>query len=359
MLWSNATGDLDRSAMSRALKPLVGITMGDPAGIGPEIIVKAWPHPEVHAWCRPLAVGDARIFRRALAVCGLSLELRPIRDPARAKPSPRALYVLDVPSITPVRAVPGRLASACGRAAVRSVLAAIDRALAGDLDAVVTAPLNKEAMRLARYRFDGHTEIFGARTRARRVAMMLVVGPMRVIHVSTHTALRVACRKVSQRRVLETIRLAHAAVRQFGVRAPRVAVAGLNPHAGEGGLFGREEIREIIPAISAARQEGINALGPFPPDTVFYRARRGEFDCVVAMYHDQGHIPMKLLGFDRGVNVTVGLPIVRTSVDHGTAFDIAGQGIADERSLVEAIRVAARLARRRKADRTRGDDGRT
>jgi len=323
--------------------------MGDPAGIGPEIIVKAWTHPEVHDWCRPLAIGDARIFRRALSVCGVSLGLHTVRDPARAAPSPRALAVLDVPTITPAQAVPGRLAAACGRAAVRAVFAAIDRTLAGDLDAVVTAPLNKEAMRLARYRYDGHTEIFGQRTRARHVAMMLVVGRMRVIHVSTHTALRVACRKVSQRRVLETIRLAHAAGRRFGVRAPRVAVAGLNPHAGEGGLFGREEIREIIPAISAARQEGINALGPFPPDTVFSRGFRGEFDCVVAMYHDQGHIPMKLLGFDRGVNVTVGLPIVRTSVDHGTAFDIAGKGIADERSLLEAIRVAARLARRREA----------
>ena len=336
--------------MTSPLKPLVGITMGDPAGIGPEIIVKAWTHPEVHACCRPLALGDARIFRRALAFCRLPLNLRPIHDPAQAHPTPRSMFVLDVPSIAPARAVPGRLAAACGRAAVRTILAAIDRAMAGELDAVVTAPLNKEAMRLARYRYDGHTEIFGRRTRSHPIAMLLVVGRMRVIHVSTHTALRVACRKVNQRRVLQTIRLAQAAVRRFGVRAPRIAVAGLNPHASEGGLFGREEIREIMPAISAARQEGINALGPFPPDTVFYRARRGEFDCVVAMYHDQGHIPMKLLGFDRGVNVTVGLPIVRTSADHGTAFDIAGKGIADERSLIEAIRVAARLARTRRTE---------
>ena len=335
--------------MPSAHKPLVGITMGDPAGIGPEIIAKAWTHPEVHAWCRPVAIGDARILRRAVAACRLKLDLCALADSSHADPAPRCLDVLDVPTIAPAQAVPGRLSRACGRAAVRTVLAAIDHAMAGRLDAVVTAPLNKEAMRLARYRFDGHTEIFGQRTGARQVAMMLVVGRMRVIHVSTHTALRVACRKVSQRRVLGTIRLAHAALRQFGVRAPRVAVAGLNPHAGEHGLFGREEIREIMPAISAARQEGINALGPFPPDTVFYRAHQGEFDCVVAMYHDQGHIPMKLLGFDRGVNVTVGLPIVRTSVDHGTAFDIAGKGIASETSLVEAIRVAARLARHRMA----------
>jgi 4-hydroxythreonine-4-phosphate dehydrogenase len=335
--------------MPAAQKPLVGITMGDPAGIGPEIIAKAWTHPEVHAWCRPLVIGDARIFRRALTACRLRLDLCVLRHPSQADPEPRRLDVLDVPTIAPGQAAPGRLSRACGRAAVRTVLAAIDHAMANRLDAVVTAPLNKEAMRLARYRYDGHTEIFGRRTRAGRVAMLLVVGRMRVIHVSAHTALRVAIRKVSQRRVLGTIRLAHLALRQFGVRAPRVAVAGLNPHAGERGLFGREEIREIIPAISAARQEGINALGPFPPDSLFYRARRGEFDCVVAMYHDQGHIPMKLLGFDRGVNVTVGLPIVRTSVDHGTAFDIAGKGIASERSLVEAIRVAARLARHRRA----------
>ena len=332
-------------SMQRARKPIIGITMGDPAGVGPEIIVKAWAHPEVHAWCRPVAIGDARIFRRALGACRLKLSLCPVADPAEAEPSPRCLEVLDIPAVTPAQAVPGRVAAACGRAAVRCVLAAIEHAMAGRLDAVVTAPLNKEAMRLARYRYDGHTEIFGDRTGAHPIAMMLAVGRMRVVHVSTHTALREACRKVSRRRVLATIRLAHAAVRQFGVRAPRIAVAGLNPHAGERGLFGREEIREIIPAIGAARQEGINALGPFPPDTVFHRAHKGEFDCVVAMYHDQGHIPMKFLGFDKGVNVTVGLPIIRTSVDHGTAFDIAGKGVASETSLLEAIRVAARLAR--------------
>lgn len=358
MVW--APSELDgRSAMSHAAKPLLGITMGDPAGIGPEIVVKAWTHPEVHAWCRPLAVGDARIFRRALSECGLNLEARVVRDPAHADPSPRRLQLLDVPTIAPAKAIPGCPAAACGRAAVRTVLAAIDHAKAGRLDGVVTAPLSKEAMRLARYRFDGQTEIFSQRTRARAVAMMQVVGRMRVVHLTNHLALRLACRKVSQHRVLAVIRLAQAAMREFGVRAPRVAVASLNPHAGESGLFGREEIREIIPAISAARLEGTNALGPFPPDTVFHRCRRGAYDCVVAMYHDQGHIPMKLLGFGRGVNVTVGLPIVRTSVDHGTAFDIAGKGVADERSLVEAIRVAARLARHRKARAGRdGERGR-
>ena len=331
-------------SMQRARKPIIGITMGDPAGVGPEIIVKAWAHPEVHAWCRPVAIGDARIFRRALGACRLKLSLCPVADPAEAEPSPRCLEVLDIPAVTPAQAVPGRVAAACGRAAVRCVLAAIEHAMAGRLDAVVTAPLNKEAMRLARYRYDGHTEIFGDRTGAHPIAMMLAVGRMRVVHVSTHTALREACRKVSRRRVLATIRLAHAAVRQFGVRAPRIAVAGLNPHAGERGLFGREEIREIIPAIGAARQEGINALGPFPPDTVFHRAHKGEFDCVVAMYHDQGHIPMKLVAFAKAVNVTLGLPFVRTSVDHGTAFDIAGKGVADESNMIAAIRMASRLA---------------
>jgi 4-hydroxythreonine-4-phosphate dehydrogenase len=212
---------------------------------------------------------------------------------------------------------------------------------------VVTAPLNKEAMVQAGFKYEGHTELLAARTGAKDYAMLLVVGRMRVIHVSAHISLRSACDRVKKARILTVSRLAHQALCDLGSRKKRIAVAGLNPHAGEGGLFGREEIEEILPAVEAARAEGITVSGPYPPDTLFQRLKLGEFDAVVAMYHDQGHIPLKLIGFDRGVNITVGLPIIRTSVDHGTAFDIAGTGTANPRSMVEAILLAAKLARGR------------
>jgi 4-hydroxythreonine-4-phosphate dehydrogenase len=233
-----------------------------------------------------------------------------------------------------------------GKAAYEYVAKGIELALGGSIDAIVTAPLHKEAMNLGGYHYAGHTEILGALSGTKNYAMMLVGGPLRVIHVSTHVSMREACDRTRKERVLQVIRLADDSCRLLGLSSPRVAVAGLNPHSGEGGLFGREEIDEIIPAIEEAKKAGIDATGPIAPDTVFYRAAvKGHFDIVVCMYHDQGHIPMKVLSFETGVNVTVGLPFIRTSVDHGTAFGKAGKGTADHRSLNEAMMLAARMAK--------------
>jgi 4-hydroxythreonine-4-phosphate dehydrogenase len=319
--------------------------MGDPAGIGPEIILKALAQEAVYRQAIPLVIGDGAILGRAKGYVGMAVPIRRIESPGGVIGRFGAVQVLDLKNVDPDQCPPGVLSAAAGRAAVEYVWKAIDLAQAGELDAVVTAPLNKEAMHLAGYSFAGHTEIFAERTGTRKYALMLVAGRFRVLHVSTHVSLREACDRVKKERVLQVVRLAHDVGGAWDLRRPRIAVAGLNPHAGEQGLFGREEQEEIGPAVQAARTEGIDVSGPFPPDTLFYRASRGEFDFIVAMYHDQGHIPLKLRSFDRGVNVTVGLPIIRTSVDHGTAFDIAGKGTASPRSLLEAIRVAIRMAR--------------
>ncbi|MFQ5881852.1 MAG: 4-hydroxythreonine-4-phosphate dehydrogenase PdxA [Candidatus Methylomirabilales bacterium] len=323
--------------------------MGDPAGIGPEIILKALSREAVYRQAVPVVIGDGAILGRARGYVGTAIGIRRIGSPAEATGRFGQVEVLDLRNIDVETCAPGVLSAEAGRAAVEYVLKAIDLTLAGELDGVVTAPLNKEAMHLAGYRFAGHTEIFAKRTGSQSHAMMLVAGRLRVLHVSTHIPLREACDWVKKERVLQVIRLARQVGGVLGMQRPRIAVAGLNPHAGEHGLFGREELEEIAPAVAAARADGIDAAGPLPADTVFYRASRGEFDFVVAMYHDQGHIPVKLCGFDRGINVTVGLPIIRTSVDHGTAFDIAGKGTADPRSLLEAIRWAIRMAQHRRS----------
>jgi 4-hydroxythreonine-4-phosphate dehydrogenase len=309
--------------------------------------LKALAHPVIYRQAVPVVIGDARILRRARGFVGAEVEIRSIARPAEARGRFGEVEVLDLKNVSPESCPPGILLAEAGRAAVEYVFRGIDLAMAGELDGVVTAPLNKEAMQLAGYRFAGHTEIFAERTRTKEYSMMLTVGRLRVLHLSTHLSLREALSLVKKDRVLRVIRLASQVGGELGFKRPRIAVAGLNPHAGEGGLFGREEIEEITPAVLAARAEGIEAVGPFPPDTLFYRASKGEFDFVVAMYHDQGHIPLKLYGFDRGVNVTVGLPMIRTSVDHGTAFDIAGKGVANPRSMLEAIRLASRMARHR------------
>ena len=330
-----------------AFRPFLGLTIGDPAGIGPEIVAKAVTQEEVRAACRPLVIGESSIMRRAIRLCRLDLSVRSVASTAEVTAEPGLLEVLDLKNIDAASCPSGVLAPQCGRAAVEYLYKAIDLAMAHELDGVVTAPLNKEAMVQAGFKYEGHTELFAGRTGAKDYAMLLVVGRMRVIHVSAHTSLRNACEKVKKTRILTVIRLAHQALCDLGSRKKRIAVAGLNPHAGENGLFGREEIDEIAPAVEAAKAEGIKASGPYPPDTLFHRHKLGEFDAVVAMYHDQGHIPLKLIGFDRGVNVTVGLPIIRTSVDHGTAFDIAGSGTANPRSMVEAILLAAKFAQGR------------
>ena len=329
-------------------RPLLAITLGDPAGIGPEVILKALAHAPIFTTCRPLVIGDRRILERAAGWLGQAPpRFEPVDAPAAGAPvgayAAGTVPLLDLHNADPAAIPPGRVSAAAGRAAVEAVFRACDLALAGAVDAVVTAPLNKEAMHLAGFRYPGHTELLAERTGAQRVSMLLVGPTLRVVHVSTHVALAEAIRRVQRGRVLEVIELAHRSCRALGIASPRIAVAGLNPHASESGLFGDEEAREVVPAIADARSRGLDVSDPLPPDTVFLRAVKGQFDIVVAMYHDQGHIPMKLLAFDSGVNVSMGLPIIRTSVDHGTAFDIAGTGKASEESLLAAIDVAVQM----------------
>jgi 4-hydroxythreonine-4-phosphate dehydrogenase len=318
--------------------------MGDPSGIGPEVILKALADTRIYRVCRPLVVGSVEVFRRVAA--GLRLpsgETHPVASSTDAPTAPGTVAVVEVPTDLSLVTV-GKQSAESGRAAVESVRAAVALALAGDVDAIATAPLNKAAMHEAGFRYPGHTEILAELTGTRDYAMMLVTPSLKVVHVSTHVSLRDAIERVREERILTVIGIAHRTLVRMGIPSPRIAVAGLNPHAGEGGLFGREEIEVIGPTVARAREQGFDASGPYPPDTIFHRASKGEFDIVVAMYHDQGHIPIKVSGFETGVNVTVGLPFPRTSVDHGTAFDIAGKGIASESSMIEAIELAARLA---------------
>jgi len=330
--------------------PLIALTLGDPSGIGPEIILKALNHAEVFQICRPLVIGDGRILQRAGKQLDLvRATLEPVDAPATAAYRPGTIALIDLGNADPAACRTGRVCPDSGRAAVEYVCTACDLAMAGQIDALVTAPLNKEAMNLAGFHYAGHTELLAERTGAQKISMLLTGGNLRVVHVSTHVALEEAVRRVTQARVSEVIDLAQTACLSLGIAHPRIAVAGLNPHASEEGLFGSQEAAEIIPAVQAARARGLQVSGPLPPDTVFLRAVHGEFDIVVAMYHDQGHIPMKLLAFDSGVNVSLGLPVIRTSVDHGTAFDIAGTGRASEASLLAAIDVAVQMVRARQA----------
>jgi len=309
-------------------RPRLIVSAGDPAGVGPEVTVKALARPEVRALAEIAVAGDPDDLRRTAERLGLP-------PPERVEPAG------DAGGVTP-----GELSAAGGAAAVAAIRRAVELIQGGAYDALVTAPINKEAVRLAGFGWPGHTEMLADLAGGAEVRMLLVTERLRVVHVSTHRSLRSAIEMTTRRRVLRTIEMGHAGARRLGFDRPRVAVAGLNPHAGEGGLFGDEEVREIAPAVADARAAGIDATGPWPADTLFWRAGHGDFDVVVAMYHDQGHIPVKLGGFDEGVNVTLGLPFPRASVDHGTAFDIAGRGIARWQSMAAAIRVGARLATR-------------
>ena len=325
------------------MTPLVAVTMGDPAGVGPEIIAKTFADPDFHARNRALVVGDAGMLKRAAQLVGLPLEINEIPEPEDAAFTPGTADVLQVGELPPDLPF-GELDAGAGDAAFRYVEKATGLASAGRVAAIATAPLNKEAMHLAGHGYPGHTEILADLTGTEDYAMMLVTDELKVIHVSTHVSLREAIDRAQPERELAVIRLAHESLKKLGVESPRVAVAGLNPHAGENGLFGEEDLEKIRPAVKAALDEGIDASGPWAPDTVMMRARQGYFDVVVVQYHDQGHIPIKLMGFDTGVNVTVGLPFFRTSVDHGTAFDIAGTGKADHASLEAALDLARSLA---------------
>jgi 4-hydroxythreonine-4-phosphate dehydrogenase len=323
--------------------PLVAVTMGDPAGVGPEIIAKTFADPNFREENRALVVGDAKILERAIRLLELDLHANVISAPDEAGFEEGTVDVVQVGEL-PEDLPFGELDARAGAAAFEYLERAIELASGGRVAAIATAPLNKEAMHLGGYRYPGHTEILAELTGTQDYAMMLVTPELKVIHVSTHVALREAVERATEERELAVIRLAHESLRKLGVEHPKIAVAGLNPHAGEHGLFGNEDADRIEPAVQRAREDGIDASGPHAPDTVMMRARRGEFDIVVVQYHDQGHIPIKLMGFDTGVNVTVGLPFFRTSVDHGTAFDIAGTGEADHRSMRAALDLARELA---------------
>lgn len=325
-------------------RPIVGITMGDAAGIGPEIIMKALSDQAVYERSRPFVIGDAKILERAAAIVGAPLKVRRIQAVAEAEFRYGTVDCLDL-DILPADLPFGQVDARAGDAAYRFLERAIGLANAGAIDAICTAPLNKEALHKGGHIYPGHTEILAALTGSSDFAMMLTSPKLRVIHVTTHVGLIDAIRKINPDRVYRVIRLAHETLQRAGFAAPRIGVCAINPHAGENGLFGYgEEEEKIIPAVQQAQAEGVAVQGPLPADTLFYRAGRGDFDIVVAMYHDQGHGPIKVLGVEDGVNITVGLPIIRTSVDHGTAFDIAGKGLADERSIKVAIQSAVELA---------------
>jgi 4-hydroxythreonine-4-phosphate dehydrogenase len=344
-----------RAGPPAALRPttqLLALTMGDPAGIGPETLALAVAAGATGA---ALVLGDVAVMRRAVAQCGLRLPVVQVDHPTDAALAPPDCLVVWQPpglgnlGVDLATLAMGQVHAAAGRAAALCIEAAAALALRGGVAAIVTAPVHKEALAAAGVRYPGHTEMLQAAAGGVPVRMMLANDELRVVLVTIHVSLRRAIEALDFDTVLQTLRIAHRAAAAWGQTAPRIGVAGLNPHAGEGGLFGDEEIRFIAPAVSAARAEGIDARGPFAPDTVFMRARNtaahpGEFDCVVAMTHDHGLIPVKYLGVEQGVNVTLGLPFVRTSPDHGTAFDIAGTGRADASSLIAAVRMARRLA---------------
>jgi 4-hydroxythreonine-4-phosphate dehydrogenase len=328
-------------------RPRIAITMGDAAGIGPEITVKSLLDPEAARCCIPIVLGDARVLERAMEATGVRVPMRTIARPADAEGRPGTIEIVDYRNIDMAAHRWGEVNAGFGAAAVHYTREAGRLALAREIDGLVSAPLNKEAMHAAGFPYEGQTEILGELAGA-KPAMVLLLGAMRLMLFTNHMALRAVCDYIRRDRVLDRLVLADAALRDMGIARPRLAVAGLNPHAGESGAFGREEVDEIVPAIEAARARGIDAQGPFPADTVFLKARDGAFDLTLALYHDQGLTAVKLLGFGTVVTLLVGLPLIRTSTGHGTAFDIAGKNIADHRNLLEAIRVAAEVARGRR-----------
>ena len=335
--------------MSETKKPTIGVTMGDPAGVGPEIACKMFAEKTIYDFCRPLVVGDSVCLKEGMKVGKVSLQLNTIKKPNEGKFVPGVIDMIDLHNVDVKNLKMGEPQAMAGKACVEYIKKGVELAKAGEINAIVTGPINKKAMNMGGYKYSGHTELLADLTKTKDFAMLLVTGPLKVIHVSTHVSLTEAIRRVQKDRVMTVIKLADQALRELGVAHPRIAVAGLNPHAGEDGMFGNEEIDTIAPAIEAVKKTGIDVSGPIAPDTVFMRAKKGEFDVVVAMYHDQGHVAIKMLGFELGVNVSIGLPIIRTSVDHGTAYRRAGRklGTGDPSSLIEATRLAAQMARSR------------
>ena len=334
--------------MNRVYKPLLVITMGDAAGSGPEIITKVLAERGVREICRPVVIGDAATMQVALEITHAPGSVRAIEKLSEAQLKEDTIDVIDLRNIQLGRLKRGEISTMAGKAAYEYIKLATNLARAGECDAIVTSAINKEALNKAGYHYDGHTQLLAELCGVKDVAMMLVTGQLRVAHVTTHVSLRRAIELVRPERILTVIELVHEAVRQMGIEKPRIVVAGLNPHSGEGGLFGDEEPKDIMPAIEAARQKGMNVAGPLPADSVFLRTQEGQFDAAIAMYHDQGHIAVKMLGITKGVNVTLGLPIIRTSVDHGTVFGKAGKGTADPSSLIEAIKLASIMCQNRR-----------
>ncbi len=334
--------------MNKKYRPLLAITMGDASGSGPEIIIKALAEPEIKALCRFIVIGDAATMRAALEITGAQGEIRAIKKFSEALFKEGIIEVIDLQNIDLNLLTRGRVDPMAGKAAYEYIKLATEIVLAGQCDAIVTSAINKQALNEAGYHYDGHTQLLTELCGASEVAMMLVSGKLRVSHVSTHVSLFRAIELVRPERILTVLRLTDEAVRKMGVDKPRIAVAGLNPHSGDGGLFGDEEIKYITPAIEDACRQGMDVMGPFPPDSVFFRTAEGQFDAAIAMYHDQGHIALKMLGITMGVNVTLGLPIIRTSVDHGTNFGKAGKGTADPLSLSQAIKLASVMCRNRR-----------
>lgn len=343
----------DRATAESADRPRIAVTLGDVAGIGPEIVVKGWSNPELHALCQPLVLGDPEVLRREVAAANLPFGVAEIQDVANLPSTPDVIPCLRSSRVRVDDLVRGQAHARAGQAAYEYLVHGIDLAVAGMVSALVTLPLNKEGLHAAGLGFPGHTEILAARTATTRYGMMLYRRGLGVVHVTLHTPMRNIFAEISTSAILEKIQLLDDMLRRLGVAQPRLAVAALNPHAGDGGIFGDEETTRIAPAVAAAVANGLDVAGPIPADTLFVRAKNGAFDGVVAMYHDQGHIALKLLGWREAVNITVGLPIVRTSVAHGTGYDIVGQGIADPTSFFEATRVAVQLARASDASRSR------
>jgi 4-phospho-D-threonate 3-dehydrogenase / 4-phospho-D-erythronate 3-dehydrogenase len=329
------------------MKPLIAITMGDPTGVGPEIIARSLADPEIRDICRPLVLGDAAVMERAISLTGVRLQLRTVNDVTQMD----ATGIEDVINLLPLSSLPpaemeyGKPGIAAGEAVYRYIAEAARLCLEGIADAMTTGPISKEALNRAGYHYPGHTELLAELTGTTEYVMMLAGERLRVALVTIHEALRDVPRLLTFDKVLSTIRITHNDLNRYFRGNPRIAVLALNPHCGEGGLFGDEEERIIRPAVRTAKREGIDVSGPLSADTLFHFAVQGKYDVVVCMYHDQGLIPLKLMHFDDGVNVTLGLPIIRTSVDHGTAYDLAGTGMASARSMTAAIRMAAEMAR--------------
>ncbi len=323
------------------MRKKLAITLGDPGGIGPEIIVKSLYCAEIRDYCTPVVICDRVVLEEALRLLGLPVEIRIIKRPEESDPSVGFIELIDIGKIEEFEK--GRPTVEGGRACVGYIKKAVELAMNNQVNGIVTAPISKEALKMAGFSWSGHTEMIAELTNTKEYAMMLVGGPLRVILVTIHTALKNVPELIKKESVMKTIRLAKQACNMMGIENPKIAVAGLNPHAGEAGIFGDEELKEIIPAVDMAQKEGISVSGPYPPDIVFHKAYKGEIDIIVSMYHDQGLIPLKMIAFDEGVNVTVGLPIIRTSPDHGTAYDIAWKGIANPSSMIEAIKMGARL----------------